>query len=78
MQHVLLETTATEKYGVPVYFYVMTGIGPSMTRDFQTAQQFASSQEAMRSPAFCFSLCNFYPVEADEESIWTTLTEPDD
>lgn len=46
-----------------VYFKKWTGIGPMSTKDIEEAETFDSKEEAMRSPAYTFSLTFFEPIE---------------
>lgn len=45
------------------YFSEWTGIGPASTDDVSKAEVFASKEEAMRSPAYTFSLTFFEPTK---------------
>lgn len=45
------------------YFREWTGIGPACTKKIFEAAQFDTKEDAMRSPAFTFSLTSFEPKE---------------
>ena len=46
-----------------LYFRNWSGIGPRSTPDLCEAARFTTKEEAMRSPAYSFSLTSYNPVE---------------
>lgn len=61
-QYVLRERLASKTRGKPIYFKMMTRIGPCNTDDVREAHKFDSAEAARQSPAFYHSL-SFYEVE---------------
>lgn len=58
---VLVETSKDREK--PLYFHMMTGIGPKTTADIDEAAKFESKEEAYQSPAMRFSLTIFEAKE---------------
>lgn len=64
MSDFILVDTLQEKKGSKFkYFKTMTGIGPMYTDNINEAKRFESKQVAFQSPAYCFSMTFFEPVE---------------
>ena len=61
-EFVLRERLASKTRGKPIYFKMMTRIGPCNTDNIDEACKFNTEAEAKQSPAFCHSL-SFYTVE---------------
>ena len=79
MSVILLETLATNRAGEPIYFRMMTPIGPALTSSFSEAALFSSVYDAMQSTAYAFWLCDFVPIKAhNDEEVWDILTVPSD
>lgn len=63
MKFVLKEVVASKQQGKPIYFRMMTGIGPCNTDDIEKAEKFNSVAGATASPAYRHMFSFYEPEE---------------